>query len=327
MAKKSNRSTKRKLPAKTNKAKTSTKKHKPNQPKLINVSSEKRHLKQPIKLPSIYRLFKTSLTTIWLNKKLFIGLTVVYGVLCLILVKGFASSTDVSTLKTQLNMFFKGNLSSLLSGLSVFAVLISSAGSGSSQTAGAYQFFLSIIVSLAIIWSLRQVLTGHKVRIRDAYYQGMYPLIPFILILFVLVIQLVPIVIGAVLYEIATVNNIADNTLEKLIFIVLLLLTIAWSFYMLCSSLFALYIVTLPNMTPIKALRSANQLVKNRRLLVFRKIISLPVILLIVSALIMLPIILLLTATAEWVFFVLTILVLLVVHSYMYNLYRELLNE
>jgi hypothetical protein len=96
---------------------------------------------------------------------------------------------------------------------------------------------------------------------------------------------------------------------------------------MLASSLFALYIVTLPGMTPIRALRSARGLVRYRRWTVIRKILWLPLLLLLVAAVIMLPIIIWLTAVAQWVFFILSMFALLAVHSYMYALYRELLNE
>jgi len=49
--------------------------------------------------------------------------------------------------------------------------------------------------------------------------------------------------------------------------------------------------------------------------------------LLIAAAIIMVPIIIVLTSLAQWVFFVLTTLTLLLAHTYMYTLYRELLNE
>jgi hypothetical protein len=96
---------------------------------------------------------------------------------------------------------------------------------------------------------------------------------------------------------------------------------------MLSSSLFALYIVTLPDMTPLTALRSARQLVRYRRWTVLRKIFWLPVALLILAAVIMVPIIIWLTAIAQWVFFLLTMFSLVATHAYMYNLYRELLHE
>jgi hypothetical protein len=96
---------------------------------------------------------------------------------------------------------------------------------------------------------------------------------------------------------------------------------------MISSSLFALYIVTLPDMTPMKALRSARELVRHRRWTVLRKILCLPLILLVAGAVIMLPIIIVLTPLAQWVFFLLTMLALVAAHAYMYTLYRELLNE
>ncbi len=96
---------------------------------------------------------------------------------------------------------------------------------------------------------------------------------------------------------------------------------------MISSSIFALYIVTLPDMTPLKALRSARELVKGRRWAVILRLLSLPVILLIVAAIIMVPIIIVLTPVAQWVFFLLTMFTLVAVHAYMYTLYRELLNE
>ena len=94
---------------------------------------------------------------------------------------------------------------------------------------------------------------------------------------------------------------------------------------MICSSLFALYIVTLPNVTPMKALRSARQLVLHRRFLVLRKILFMPLALLVLGAIIMIPLIIFLTFAAEWIFFLLSMFVLTVVHAYMYTLYRELL--
>ena len=184
-----------------------------------------------------------------------------------------------------------------------------------------------MITSLAVIWALRQVLAGVRVRVRDAYYLGMYPLIPFILVLLVIAVQLLPLVIGGTIYGIVISNGIAVYTVEKLAFALLFILLALLSLYMLSSSLFALYIVTLPDMTPMKALRSARELVRHRRWTVLRKILCLPIILLIVAAVIMVPIIIVLTPLAQWVFFVLTMFAVAAVHTYMYTLYRELLHE
>lgn len=290
-------------------------------------SAAPKAVQRPVKLPNVWQLTKTTWAILWQHKKLFIGITLIYGLLNLVLVQGLAGGTDVSSLKHSLSQAFTGQLGSLVSALGVFVALVGSSGNGSSQTAGAYQLSLGIITSLAVIWALRQVLAGATVRIRDTYYRGMYPLVPFILVLLVIGLQLLPLLIGSTLYNLVISNGIAVNLIEKLAWLLLFVLLAAWSLYMISSSLFALYIVTLPDMTPRKALRSARELVRTRRWTVLRKILCLPIILLIVAAGIMVPIIIVLTPLAQWIFFLLTMFALVAIHAYMYTLYRELLNE
>ncbi|HSX17018.1 MAG TPA: hypothetical protein VLH86_02860 [Patescibacteria group bacterium] len=285
-------------------------------------------VKVPVRrLPNVFKLTKAAASVLWQHKKLFIGITLIYGLLNLVLVQGLASNTDVTSLKNTLNQVFTGHFKDLASGLSVFAVLVGSAGNGSSQTAGAYQVFLVLVTSLAVIWALRQVLAGSAVRIRDAYYRGLYPLVPFILVLCVIGLQLLPLIVGTSLYSIVINNGIAVHAIEKVIWALAAIGLSLLSLYWVCSSVFALYIVTLPDMTPMKALRSARELVRYRRLQVVRKVLWLPLLLLVVAAIIMLPIIIWLTPVAQWVFFILTMFAVAAVHAYMYGLYRELLNE
>ena len=283
--------------------------------------------KKTLKLPSIVTLTKMSFKTVWQNKKLFLTISLIYGILSLILVQGIAGASDTTTLKDSLDEIFKGQFGSVASSLSVFAIMLGSAGNSSSQPAGAYQLFLGLITSLALIWALRQTLAGKKVKAKDSFYKGIYPLIPFILVLIVVALQLIPFIIGSTLYNLVITNGIAIHLIEKIIWGLLFLALATLSFYMLTSSVFGLYIVTLPDMTPMKALRSARDLVKNRRLLIFRKIIGLPVVMLFAAAVVMVPIIMFITPLASWVFFALTMLSLLAIHAYMYTLYRELLNE
>ncbi len=295
-------------------------------PKYRSLRLQKR-VKHPAKLPNVWRLTRTAGLTLWQHKNLFIGITLVYGLLNVLLAQGLSGGTDVTTLKHTLNQIFTGHLGGLASGLSIFVVLVGSAGNNSSPTAGAYQLFLALIASLAIIWALRQVLAGARIRIRDGYYRGMYPLIPFVLVLMVVGLQLIPLLVGSSLYSLVITNGIAVMFVEKLIWALLYVVLALLSLYMVSSSVFALYIVTLPDMTPMKALRSARELVRYRRWTVLRKILCLPLILLIVAAVIMLPIIIWLTPLAKWVFFLLTMFSLTGIHAYMYTLYRELLNE
>jgi hypothetical protein len=275
-------------------------------------------------MPNAFQLTKRAAQLVWRYKLLFGGITLIYAVLALLLVRGFSGGTNVSNLKDLLNSFFTGNFGSLASGLTIYVVLLGSAGSSNGN--GAYQFVLTIITSLAIIWSLRQAMAGARISIKDAFYKGMYPVIPFIFVLLVICIQLIPLLTGSAIYG-AAMGGTAATLLEKSLFAGIYLVLGLWSGYMLSSSLFAIYIVTLPDMTPLKALRSAKDLVRGRRWSVIRKIIFMPVMLLVASVVIMLPIILVATPLARWAFFVLTTLSIVAVHSYLYTTYRELIDE
>lgn len=286
-----------------------------------------KRIKHPVKLPSVYRIARLSLATIWDHKLVLGGIILIHGLLTLILVQGAAGTNDVSDLKQLLSEAFGGSFASLATGASIFALLVGSAGNTAGGASSVYQLLLALITSLAIIWSLRQALAGKHFGVRDAFYRGMYPLVPFILVLLVIGIQTIPAIIGSSLYSIVVGNGIAVLPAEKLLWATFYLLLALLSLYMITSSLFAAYIVTLPNMTPLKALRSARELVRYRRWTVLRKLLGLPFVLLTAAALLMLPIIIWLTPIAEAAFFVLTMFSLLAVHAYVYTLYRELLNE
>lgn len=273
-------------------------------------------------VPSAFRLLRNTAGLLKRNWKLFIGITLVYGLLTVVLVRGFGSGTNLSVLKSTLQ---NSHANGLATSATLFSYLLGTSGSSSSAAGGTYQTILLIITSLVTIWALRQVLAGKKIRIRDAFYKGTYPLVQFTLVLIVVGLQLIPLLIGSWLYATVVGNGIAASPLEKIVWAILFLLLATLSLYMICSSLFALYIVTLPDMTPMKALRSARELVRFRRWTIMRKIIFLPLALLFVAVIIMIPVILIATVLAQWIFFMLSMLVLVVVNTYMYLLYRALL--
>lgn len=290
-------------------------------PKLLRF----RRVKHPERLPSAWRLLVRSVDLFWQRKWLFLGIMLTYGILNFALVKGFSIGADISSLKDQVSQGLGGNVGQLATGLSVFAVLTATSGNGTSTTAGSYQFMLGLIVSLAMLWSIRQVMSGNAVRLKDAFYRGMYPLVPFILVLLVVILEFIPVLLGGGLYAIVVSTGIAASTGELLLWAIPLVVLGFITCYLLSSSVFGLYIVTLPDMTPLKALRAAKQLVRYRRGQVFRKLLFLPVFFLLVSIIVMLPVIIFVAPAAQWVFFALSILGLPALHLYMYTLYKALL--
>lgn len=276
-------------------------------------------------LPKARKMFWFAMNLIWEHKKLFGCIILIYGVLDFVLVRGLAGGTDITSIKNSLTNVFHGTGGKLTASGISFVYLLASSGSGTSGTSGFYEGVLLTVCSLAFIWAFRQVLAKHPIRMRDSFYQGMYPLIPFLLVFVLFSIQLLPLAIGGSLYSTVMSGGIAVYLWERILWLSLLILLALWSFRMITASIFALYIVTLPDMTPMRAYRSARQLVYGRRLLIWRKLIFLPFILLLLAAVIELPLILFAPALAGWAFLIVTMIAVPVVHGYLYTLYREML--
>lgn len=285
-------------------------------------SVAKKTAKNRTKLPGSFRLtgqvFKT-LRTYW---KPLGGIVLVYLVLNIIFASGISNlSSSVSDIKANLEGSDK-----FWNALGGFGTLVGSAGAGDSQTATVLQSILIILESLVVIWALRQLLAGTTIGVKEAYYRSMTPLTPFILVIAVIFIQLLPLtlgtpVFGAILNAIFNPGGALTTT-----FIIIFAGLALWSFYMISSSIFALYIVTLPDMQPRQALRSAKNLVKFRRWQLMRRVFFLPIFIFVTMAAIVVPLILLASFMVTPVFYVLSMLSILFVHTYLYSLYRSLLE-
>jgi hypothetical protein len=278
-----------------------------------------------VPLPKARVLLWRTLKQLWDNKKLFGGICAVYALLNILLVRGLASSGSLTSVKATVDTVAHGFSGKLATSLTGFVTLPSGSGTGATATSGVYQYVLLTICGLAVIWSYRQLTARQPAGVRDSFYQGMYPLVPFVLVQLIIGVQLTPLMIGGGIYNLLVPGGIVLHAGEKAVVITVSILLALWSLRMLGSSIFGVFIATLPNMTPLHALRSARQLVYGRRLKVWRKLVYLPVMLLVIAAVIELPLILFWTAAAPWVFFGLSMLALPVAYGYLYNLYREML--
>lgn len=286
----------------------------------------KQRLKQHQPIPGAIRLFKDAIKIIRGNKKLFLSIAAINAVLALLFIQGLGSSFNIATFKQEIQQELSdGNAGELGIAVTLFGYLVGTAGSSANDVGGAYQIILTVVTSLAVIWAARQIQSGQRPRLRDTFYKGMYPLIPFILILIVVALQLIPVLIGNLIFNTVLQNGLAITILEQLVWFLLFLLLGLLSFYMLISSLFSLYIVTLPDMTPMKALRSARELVLHRRFAIALRILALPVVLGLLTAVIFIPLIIIFAPAVQILFLLISALALVFVHIYMYLLYRSLI--
>ncbi len=287
-------------------------------------------LHKPIKhhLPPLanwLELTKKSFKLMAVNKIALLWFVLVFAILNVLLVRGFQSTVDVSEVNDLSQELFGGEFSAFSSAITSFTLFVDSSKTVSGEVAQLYQTILIIIGSLALIWLYRQQQAGNKVSMKMAFYRGMYPIIPFFLVLLVIFLQMVPALLANFLYSSAIQGNLLFGTFENVAIFVVMLLFVLLSLYMVSSSAIALYVVTLPEMTPMYALKQARELVRHRRASVFRKFMALILIVLVLLFIIVIPMIYLIPDFAEWIFFIATILAVPFVHGYLFSLYRELL--
>ncbi|HVX58528.1 MAG TPA: hypothetical protein VG964_02215, partial [Candidatus Saccharimonadales bacterium] len=236
--------------------------------KLTRKQTKAKHKKMAQTAPPLINSFRLTAQVAGIFRKFWKplgGILFVYLILNVVFASGVSDlSSNVSNIKDDLN---NSGVHShpLLSGVSGFLSLVGSSGAVSSSTGSTLQYTLIVIESLVIIWALRHLLAGQLISVKQAYYSAMAPLIPFLLVVAFIFLQLLPMTFGsAALIAIASsLGTISGFWI--FIFCLLFALLAAWSIYMISASIFAVYIVTLPDMKPRDALRSAKKLVRYRR--------------------------------------------------------------
>lgn len=285
-----------------------------------------KRIKHPTKeLKGAFKIAREALAILVRNWRPFAGMLLVYLLLTIVIVNGFGVSTGIGEVKEIITDDLYGSSNIAVNGITLLDYLFSASTTPASEAGGVYQMLLLVMVSLAAIFTLRQLHAKKAVTARGAFYSGMYPVIPFILVVLVIFLQLLPLLIGLWLYSVVVQGGIAITLAEQFLWGMLTGLFALLSLYMVTSSVFALYIVTLPNMRPMQALRSARELVRYRRWTVMRKVLTLPMLLTVFIAAVVLPLIFTIPSLADWAFLTLILLALIMAHSYMYALYRELL--
>lgn len=281
---------------------------------------DKKQIRQRSAIPGSFSLVGQVFATLKTHWRHLGGVLLVYLILNILLAGSLGNiNSKVTDIKNGLDV--GSRLSNSLSG---FGNLI--AGVNTTQSGSIMQSMLLVMASLVIIWSLRQLLAGESIGVKQAYYHSMGPLVPFLLVIIVIILQLLPLTLGSVVLALILSSVLTSGSILTLIFGVLFALLAAWSIYMISGSIFALYIVTLPDMQPLKALRSARNLVRFRRWSIIRRLIFLPVFVIVVMGVTIVPLILFASFLVTPVFYLAVVLAFLFCHTYLYNLYRGLLQ-
>lgn len=305
--------------------------------------TRRRDYNRSLKLPGYFAFAISVNKTLWKYKKAFIWLAVVYAVLTTILV-GIGSQETYNSLASTLQdtgaQIFQGNLGQIGQAALLF-VSIGSSGLNSSPTEAQqiYIVFLGLLVWLTTVWLLRGLLAGHKVKMRDGLYSAGAPIIATFLVVMVLILQLIPIGIAAIGYASAQSTGLLGGGVAAMLFWFVAGLLTIMSLYWITSTFFALIIVTLPGMYPMKALKTAGDMVVGRRLRILLRLLWMAGAIVVAGAGVFIPIILIDTGlTHMWpvvanvpivpvALTLFSVISFIWAASYIYLLYRRVVDD
>ncbi len=275
-------------------------------------------------LPSAKLLLWSSIKFFGRNYSLIAKIALIHVALYMVFVKTPTTTLTVDEIKETVNVALgEGGDKTLNGTLATFSTVVGLNATNGINSAKAS--VLILLISLIYIWAIRQTANGHKVKARDAYYQGFAPLITALMILVVMALQLLPFALVSFLYSVARTGGIFVSGVEDMSFFIATTLVGVLSFYFVTSTIIALYIATLPGMYPMQAFVSAKRLVHFQRVRVFKRVIALPLFLGITYVLLLLLFIRFFPGVTLYFTEAFPLLVLPVVHTYYYKLYRALI--
>lgn len=301
--------------------------------------TRRRDYVRPLALPHplVFILEVTQL--MWKHRRVFIPLALVYLFLYAVLV-GVGSQevyTQLGDAITEAGGSIVGPLTH--SGLTVLALVTNGISPELSDAQRIFGVLLTLMAWLTTVWLLRNIFAGNKVKMRDGLYNAGAPIIATTLVAFIIALQLLPVALAAVGYSAAVSSGLlASGGVAAMLFWVAVGLLVVLSLYWVSSSLFAMVIVTLPGMYPIKALRSSYRLLLGRRIRFLIRFVWMGAFVAALWVLILIPIVLLdswvkgVWTAIEWMPIVPVALLLLSTYtvfwtsSYIYLLYRKVVD-
>lgn len=305
--------------------------------------TRRRDYRRSLQLPRYWRFTGTVGRTIWRHKGLFLLLTIWYVILSALLV-GIASQDTYNQLGDALKSSSQDVVSGNFGPLGQAGLLYLTAITGNLNTqldAGqqTYAALLGLLAWLTVVWLLRAIMAGQRPRLRDGLYNAGAPIVPTFLLLLVLTVQALPIALAAIGYSAASTTGLLSGGVEAMLFWTAAGLLGALSLYWMTSTFIALVVVTLPGMYPLRALRTAGDLVVGRRLRIMLRLLWMLLVLLMGWTLVMIPVILFdnwlksvmpglsWLPLVPWLILIMSGLSLVFSASYIYLLYRKVVDD
>jgi hypothetical protein len=258
------------------------------------------------------------------NKKFWLKIFLVHLFVMVLLTLALTSKININSIKDE----FATSIGDQPTSARVTALTVNNVISRTSATSVDASFaatMLFIVSSLASLWAIRKYKkTGKYPSVKDAFYRSQTPLVPVVIVLLMMAIQCIPLILANWLLGVFLGSSIAVTWQDKLIGWVVWAALAYPSLRMLTRGMIATQIASLPGVGPLDAYAKASELVKHRRILIFRRLVEF-------FALLTFAIIASVVLSVVWLPFIVaylpavaSALAIPLVATYMYSLYRSL---
>ncbi len=258
--------------------------------------TRRRDYKRSLKMPGYFALTKELLLLLRRNKRIFLGLILIYVLLAVVISGLMAQDTYQQMVDAVSEAKDEGLMGGVAATLSLFWGVFSnqlSSGSSVDASAAIISSMMTLFMWLSTVWLLRAIMAGRRPKVRDGLYSSGGPILALLILVIVLLLQLLPAAIAIITYGAAGSSGILDQTAMLMLFgggaILLVVLSVYWA----TSTFFAMIIVSLPNMYPMEAIRLAGDIVVGRRTRILLRLAWLLLLLLLMWVVLLIPIILL----------------------------------
>lgn len=308
------------------------------------ILTRRRDYKRQLEMPGYFAFTIEASRLIWIKKWLFLRLILVFIVLVVIF--GLMGRQDIyeqlyNTLdETAPESVFSGTFGGISK---AGVILLTSVTSGLTPKMDSGQIIIASLLGLYIwlttVWLLRKIVAGKRVILRDGLYNAGSPILPTMLTLLILLIQMVPGALAALVAGAAWQSGLIEGGAFSMLTSVALALIIVLSLYWMVSTFLALVVVTLPGMYPLRAITIAGDLVIGRRLRLMYRIIWMFLVVVSWWIVIMIPVILFdgwiksIFSQISWMptvpifMLIMSIITIVWVCVYIYLLYRKVVDD
>ncbi|MDO4684189.1 MAG: hypothetical protein Q4B06_00605 [Candidatus Saccharibacteria bacterium] len=306
--------------------------------------TRRRDYKRSLKLPG-YFAFTIEVTQLLWKHKLTFGLLMLVFLVLIVLFGLMGSQNIYSEMRELLDASAPDQLFQGATGEigKAGVILLTAVTGGLSSKPDSGQIvvatLLSLYIWLVVVWLLRHIVAGKRVKLRDGLYNAGSPIISTALLMIVLLVQMVPGAVAILIASAAWQSKLIDTAAASMLLSIGLVFIAVLSLYWMVSTIIALIVVTLPGMYPLRALAISSDMVIGRRLRIMYRFVWMLAVVVSWWIVIMIPVILFdgwiksIFEQIEWLPIVPVALLLMGIVTivwmcaYVYLLYRKVVDD